>query len=206
MIRVLLIDDHQLITDSIKNAIKCKADIQVVGTIKDASLGLKLCTELTPDIIITDVCTDNGSSGIVATQEIKKAFPPIKIIVMSGFEEVSYIPSAIEAGADAFISKSRPLNDFVDMIYNVMQGEKHFPSPIQIPTASGHAPFSTRELEVLTLLCKSYKREEIAQELCISVGTVKRHIENMLEKSGCTSAMELAVHVTSNGWITTKQT
>ncbi len=205
MIKVLLIDDHQSILDSFNSVISCEKDIKLVGTLTDASKALDACKDLEPHVVLTDVCTENGNSGIVATSDIKKQYPHIKVIVMSGFDEISYIPSAKESGASAFLSKARPIHDFIQMIRAVNKGQESFPQPMQIPTASGQMPFTQREIEVLHLLCRSYKREEIADALCISLGTLKRHIENMLEKSGCTSAMELAVYVTGNGWINTIQ-
>ncbi len=204
MIKLLLIDDHQLILDSFSSIINMHKDIILVEMLTDASKALAACREHRPDVVLTDVRTENDSSGIDATKKIKKYFPKIHVIVMSGFDEISYIPSAKEAGADAFLSKARPIEEFIGMIKKVMVGEGTFPSPIQIPTAEGQSAYSSRELEILRLLCKAYKREEIATELSISLGTVKRHIENMLTKSECKTTMELAVYVTRKGWIESK--
>ncbi len=201
MIKLLLIDDHQSILDSFSSVIKQNKDIQLVEMLTDASKALSICNKHKIDVVLTDVRTANDESGIEATKQIKKTFPNIRVIVMSGFDEISYIPTAIEAGADAFVSKTRPIQEFVEMIKKVMVGEGSFPHPILIPTIGGQASYSSRELEILRLLCKAYKREEIATELSISVGTVKRHIENMLTKSGCKTTMELAVYVIGKGWI-----
>ncbi len=204
MIKVLLIDDHQSVLDSFTSVISHEEDMKLIGTLTDASFALQACRKFKPHVVLTDVCTDNSSSGIDAAKEIKATYPEIKIIIMSGFDEISYIPNAIAVGANAFLSKTRPIHEFVDMIRKVMEGEGSFPEPVEIPTVKGLPPFSQRELEVLRLLCKAYKREEIAKKLDITPGTIKRHVENMLLKSGCDTTMELAVYVTSNGWITTK--
>ncbi len=205
MIKVLLIDDHQSILDSFTSVISCEKDITLVGRLTDASKALEVCEEVEPDVVLTDVRTTSEETGIEVAKKIKRDFPHVRVIVMSGFDEISYIPNAIAAGADAFLSKTRPIHEFITMIRNVMKGKGSFPQPIQIPTVDGNPPFSIRELEVLRLLCKAYKREEISAELAISNGTLKRHIENMLLKAGCQSTMELAVYVTSNGWINAKK-
>ncbi len=201
MIKVLIIDDHRSILDAFGNMIDSQADMELVGSITSTHDALELCKTLIPDVVLTDINIDSNNSGIELTRAIKLDFKNIKIIVMSGFDEISYIPSAKEAGADAFLSKSRPIPEFIDMIRLVLKGEGTFPEPITIPTESGQSPFSEREIEVLRLLCRSYSREEIAEELCIAPGTVKRHLENMLTKSGCKKTMELVVHVIGKGWI-----
>ncbi len=201
MIKVLMIDDHRSILDAFSNVINAQDDMTLVGCVTETREVLPMCKQLSPDIVLTDISIDTHSSGIELTKNIKKSYPNIKVIVMSGFDEISYIPGAKEAGADAFLSKTRPIPEFIEMIHAVLKGEGTFPEPITIPTAQGQSPFSEREIEVLRLLCQSYSREEIAEELNIATGTVKRHLENMLIKSGCKKTMELVVLVISKGWI-----
>ncbi len=201
MIRVLIIDDHRSILDAFSSMINAQEDMSLVGSLTSTKEALQYCYDLLPDVVLTDISIDKHNSGIELTQKIKDRFKSAKVIVMSGFDEISYIPDAKAVGADAFLSKSRPIPEFIDMIRAVMKGEGTFPDPITIPTASGQSPFSDREIEVLRLLCRSYSREEIAEELNIAQGTVKRHMENMLIKSGCKKTMELVVHVIGNGWI-----
>ncbi len=203
MIKILMIDDHQSILDAFSNVINAEKDMKLVGSINNTKETLSLCKRFSPNVVLTDINIDAYNSGIELTKNIKELYPKIKVIVMSGFDEISYIPGAREAGADAFLSKSRPIPEFIEMIRLVMCGEGTFPEPITIPTATGQSPYSDREIEVLRLLCRSYGRDEIAEELGISSGTVKRHLENMLIKSGCKKTMELVVHVISNGWIST---
>ncbi len=201
MIKILMIDDHRSILDAFSNVINAQDGLKLVGCLTDTNTVLECCKSLSPDVVLTDISIETANTGIEVTKMIKESFPETKVIVMSGFDEISYIPSAKEAGADAFLSKSRPIPEFIEMIHAVMKGEGTFPEPVTIPTARGHSPFSEREIEVLRLLCKSYTREEIAEELKIASGTVKRHMENMLIKSGCKKTMELVVLVISKGWI-----
>ncbi len=204
MIKVLIIDDHKSVLDAFSNVINAKDDMELVGSFTTTAFAVELCQKLKPDVVLTDISVEAGDSGIMMTKKLKSQISDIKVIVMSGFDEISYIPGAKSAGADAFLSKSRPIEEFVDMIRAVINGEGGFPEPVRIPTASGESPFTERELELLRLLCHSYTRKEIADEMGIATGTVKRHLENMLIKSDCKNAMELVVYVIGNGWISAK--
>ncbi len=204
MIKVFIVDDHKSVLDSFRNIVETEQDMEIVGSSSDAKSVVSLCKEVAPHLVLTDVSMEKSDSGITLTEKLKFEFPEIKVIVMSGFDEISYIPKAKEAGADAFLSKSESIESFVDMIRAVMNGEGSFPKTPQIPTAVGEAPFTERELEILRLLCHSYTRKEIADEMHIAEGTVKRHIENMLTKSNLKSTMELVIFVIGNGWISSK--
>ncbi len=204
MIKVFIVDDHKSVLDAFSSIIDTQADMEFIGSTTNVNAVAQLCKDLAPDVLLTDISMEDNTSGIALTENLKALYPDIKIIVMSGFDEISYIPGAKNAGADAFLSKSRPIDEFIAMIRAVVKGEGSFPEPIQIPTASGESPFTDRELEVLRLLCQSFSRKEIADEMGIALGTVKRHMENMLLKSGCKNAMELVVHVVGNGWISAK--
>ncbi len=203
MIRVFIVDDHKSVLDAFSNVIDREADMTFIGSATSTEFVSSICQKLRPDVVLTDISMEQNDSGIELCEQLKKTYPEIKIIVMSGFDEISYIPGAKLAGADAFLSKSRPIEEFVDMIRAVMKNEGTFPEPVQIPTVNGESPFTDREIEVLRLLCRSHSRQEIADEMGIALGTVKRHLENMLAKADCKSAMELVVHVIGNGWIAT---
>ncbi len=201
MIKVFIVDDHQSVLDSFSNVIDAQSDMKHVGSANSTKGVIEQCKMLMPDVVLSDVSMENNDSGIILTEKLKFEFPQLKVIVMSGFDEISYIPEAKKAKADAFLSKSKTIYDFVEMIRAVMKGEGTFPETLQIPTANGEAPFTERELEILRLLCHSYSRKEIADEIKIAEGTVKRHIENMLAKSNCKSTMDLVIYVVGNGWI-----
>ncbi len=201
MIRVFIADDHMSVLDAFKSIVTAEKDMNFVGFATTGNDAINQCKMLNPDVVLTDISMESGDSGIKLAKQIKMDLPDTKIIVMSGFDEISYIPEAKKAGADAFLSKATPISEFIKMIRAVMRGEKSFPKEVQIPTASGEAPFTERELEIMRLLCHSYSRKEIAEAMHIAEGTVKRHLENMLMKSGCKSSLELVVFVVGNGWI-----
>lgn len=201
MNKVLIVDDHESMCDSLFNALKNTGDFVIVGTLKSALYAELYCMKLKPDLVLMDVCTEGGASGLEATKVIREKHPDIKVIVMSGFDEITYAPRAKEAGANAFVFKSKSLDYFVKVAKGVMEGESFFPEPKTIPTSMGEAPLTEREMEILRLICKHMTNKEIAEELFISEHTVKYHKSNMLAKTGFSKTVDLAFHMISNGLI-----
>ncbi len=201
MYRVIIVDDHESVCDSLSLALHETEAFKVIGTLSNAEYALAYCEKLSPDLILLDVCTEAGASGLEAAQLIRSEFPNIKIIVMSGFEEITYSDRAKAAGADAFVLKSKSLDFFQQTALGVMKGETYFPQAKKIPMPLGEAPLTEREMEVLRLICKHMSSREIADALFISENTVKYHKANMLAKTGFSKTVELAFYMLSNGWI-----
>jgi len=201
MHKVLIVDDHESMSDSLSHALTNTDLFTVVGSLKSAEHAELYCMKLRPDLVLMDVCTEGGASGIEATKTIRGKYPDIKVIVMSGFDEITYGPRAKEAGAQAFVFKSKSLDYFVQVAEGVMAGERFFPEPKTIPTVMGEAPLTEREMEVLRLVCKHMTNKEIADELFITEHTVKYHKSNMLAKTGFKKAVDLAFYMISNGLI-----
>ena len=201
LIKVMIIDDHHVVRDSFRKVFSKANGFQVVKELTTAFLAVDECIAIKPDLLLMDVCTEGGYSGLDALKRIKDIFPDMKVIIMSGFDEISYAPRAKALGADAFVFKSKSIDFFLDTAKKVINGETYFPEPKKIPVPQGEVPLSEREMEILRLLCGHKSRAEVAEELFISDKTVKRHVENMLEKTGFSSTVELIVYVISNGWV-----
>ena len=201
LIKVLIVDDHKSMRDSFESEFCAENGFEVVGSVASAVYSEVECRLKRPDLVIMDVCTEGGESGLDAAVKIRKNYPGIKIIVTSGFDEITYAPRAKELGAHAFIYKSDSLKYFSEVARLVLDGEYRFPEPKKIPLPIGEAPFTDREMEILRMRCKHQKAAEIAEKLNISERTVQRHIENMLSKTGAVSSLELVIYVVSNGWI-----
>ena len=202
--KVLIVDDHESICDSLTYMLEGLGDFSVVGKLPRASYAELYCQRLEPDLVFMDVCTEEGASGLDATIVIRQKFPDIKVVVMSGFDEITYVPRAREAGAHAFVYKSKNLDFFAEVARGVIQGETYWPEAKTIPMPMGEAPLTEREMEILRLLCKHMSGKEIAEELFISENTVKYHKANMLAKTGFSKAFDLAFYMISNGWINPK--
>ena len=201
LIRVLIVDDHKSMRDFLQREFTPEHGFMVIEGIGNAKEAESFCLALQPDLAIIDVCTDFGASGLDASQKILKSCPGTKIIVTSGFDEVTYMPRAKELGAHAFVYKISGGEHYREVAERVLKGEYVFPERKTIPVSSGEAPFTKRELEVLRLYCKYLTTKEIAEALVLSESTVRKHIENMREKVGAKSAMNLVAYVLSNGWI-----
>ena len=203
-IKVLVVDDHESMCDSLAITLEKAGEFTVVGKLRRADHADVYCERLKPDLVLMDVCTENGASGLDATKVIRQKFPDIKVVVMTGFDEITYAPRAKEAGAHAFVFKSKSLDFFAQVAIGVMQGKTYWPEAKTIPMPKGEAPLTEREMEVLRLLCKHMTGKEIADELYISENTVKYHKSNMLAKTGFSKAVDLAFYMISNGWINPK--
>lgn len=201
MIKVLIVEDHTSMRESLTTALTAAGDFTVVGEVSNADYALDFCKHLRPDLVLMDVCTENGASGLKAVEAIRNSCEEVKIIVMTAFDEITYIPRAKAAGANGFVYKSRSLTYFLEAAREVMAGGWVFPEPKTIPMPQGEAPLTDREMEVLRLMCKHMTNKEIAQELFISENTVKYHKMNMLGKTGFSKSVDLAFYMISNGWI-----
>ena len=201
MTDILIVEDHESMREAITSAFTATGEFAVTGEVPNANLAELYCERLHPQLILMDVCTEGNASGLAATKQIKEKYPEIKVIIMTGFDELSYLPRAREVGADGFIYKSKSFNFFIETAERVMAGETCFPEPKAIPMPAGEAPLTDREMEVLRLMCRHMSNKEIADELFVSESTVKYHKTNMLAKTGFSKSVDLAFYMISNGWI-----
>ena len=201
MYKVIIVDDHQSMCDSLTYALEGTGDFTVAGTLPAAAQAEVFCERLKPDLVLMDVCTEGSMSGLDMAKTIREKFPEMKIIIMSGFDEVTYVPRTKEIGAHAFVYKSKSLAYFIEVIHSVMQGATVYPEERSIPIPMGEVPLTVREMEVLRLMCKSMTSKEIAEELFISVGTVKYHKTNILGKTGFSKSLDLVFFMLTKGWI-----
>ena len=201
MISILIVEDHESMREAITAAFTATGKFSVIGEVPSAGFAELYCERLRPDLVLMDVCTEGGASGLTATQEINKKFPEIKVIIMTAFDELSYVSRAKAAGADGFVYKSKSFHFFIETAQRIMTGETYFPERKTVPVPTGEVPLSDREMEVLRLMCKHMTNKEIADELFISESTVKYHKTNMLAKTGFTKSVDLAFYMISNGWI-----
>ncbi len=203
MIKLLFVDDQPITLSFLENCFNDKNKYEIVGSITQAEIADLWCERKNPHAIFLDIQTkEEEFNGLMAAEIIKKKFPDIKILMMTGFDEITYLPRAKEIGVDGFISKSRPDLYFIEALDIVMKGGKIFPEEIpQIPVIKGQLPLTDREIEVLQFVCENYSNKEIADLLFVSESTVKRHIESLLRKTGRTGRSGLVAYAVAGGWI-----
>lgn len=190
MIRVVFIDDHEMVRIGVSAYLSSQPDIQIVGEAANGREGVPLVLELRPDIILMDLVMEQ-MDGIEATREIIKAWPEAKIIVVTSFLDDDKVYPAIEAGATSYLLKTSKASDIAGAIRATYQGhsvlEPEVTEKVMLRMKKGHAAapheeLTHREMEVLLLVARGKTNQEIADELFISLKTVKVHVSNILSK------------------------
>lgn len=200
MIRVLIVEDQALLRESLAKTIDAEPDMETVSQIADAADALEEARLTQPNLILMDVCTENESSGLAAASTLKQQLPHIKIIVLTGMPELTFVAQAQEAQAESFLYKNVGTEELLGVMRSTMEGYSTYPQ--QIPSShDGSLQFTELETKILQLVCAAKSRKEIAAELFISEGTVKRHISEILAKTGYDNVLRLAVNLVSEGYI-----
>lgn len=191
--KVLIVEDQSIPSELFKIYIDSSSDFKHVLSISNASLALSVCEKNDIDLILMDVLTDLGHSGLDAAAEIKKKYPHIKIIIVTSMPEYSWLSRARKIGVDSFWYKDGQKDNFLEIMLRTMKGEHIYPDEtplVHIGEATNH-DFTDRELDVLKELTSGDTNAEIAERLCISIATVKSHIQHLMEKTGFKTRTEL---------------
>ncbi|NLM77142.1 MAG: response regulator transcription factor [Ruminococcaceae bacterium] len=198
MMKIILIEDQNLLSTTLRKALEQVPDIEVVGQSDKASDAPDLCTRLQPDIVVMDVFTREGS-GIDYTARIKQAFPKIKVLVMTGVEDDRLVEAAEEAGADMFIWKNTSLEELTEFIRYAQKDYRLFPS-LNVDNGK-KASFSDLDLRIVALLAQGKSAREIASELYLGYGTVRIHISHLYASTGLKSRAQLVAYAMRAGLI-----
>lgn len=196
-IRIVITDDHEIVRDGIIAMLEEYSHIKVFGEAKSGEGVLELCEadkKNKIDLIIMDL-NMGEMDGIEATRQIKKRFPDIKILALTMIKDEEKIREMIEAGASGYIFKNSGVEELVEAIEKVVNGELYFSDEAVYSIITrkkedkdkkkpGETDLTERELEVLGLICKEFTNAEIAEKLYISVRTVDAHRRNLLQKTG----------------------
>jgi DNA-binding NarL/FixJ family response regulator len=199
MIRIVIVEDQTMLRESLERVIGAQDDMEIAGSTDDAANSLELCRDLQPDLVLMDVVTKNNASGITYAAHIRTEFPKIKIVIMTGFSEITFIDEARKAGAHSYIYKNSGYDHLFYVIRSTMQGNGVYPGP-ETPCCID-AQFNERELAVIRLVCKGKSRTEIVKELGMSEAVVKRTISAILEKTEFDNIMKFAIWAVSRGLI-----
>lgn len=202
MIRVAIVEDQTMLRESLAAAIEAEEDMRIVLSIEDAADLVGLLEAHPADLALLDVCTKNNSSGIVAAGQVKERYPQVKTVIMTGMADVTFVSKARSAQVDSFVYKNVGTRELLYVLRSTMEGYSTFPAA-KACTAPELELLTPTEIEILQLVCEAKDRRQIAAELYMSEGTVKRHISEMLAKTGYDSILKLAVRAVSCGAITT---
>jgi NarL family two-component system response regulator LiaR len=206
-IKVMVVDDHPVVRDGLKNIFLVFNDLQLAGEAENGSEALALCQQATPDVILMDILMP-GMDGIQATQSILQQHPQVKIIILTSYPEDDLVQRSLEAGAIGYVLKNASIDDLADAIRAAYSGQ-----PTLAPEATSaliHAKtgpakpggdLSPREREVLALIAQGLNNEEIAERLVISPSTAKNHVSACIQKLGASNRAEAAALAVRNGLI-----
>ena len=205
MIRLAVVDDHPAIVAALEAAIRDRADIDLVGSTTTAASALEFVERTSPDVVVCDLWLDGEPAGLdvlaALTAAERRGVP--RVVVLSGFDQPSFLRAAFEGGAAGYLSKSSPVESIVDAILAVARGETRFP-PVTL-RALRDAPRrpSAREMGAIRLLARGASNDEIAVGLGISIKTVESHLRRLFGRYGVLSRTELAMLAVREGWLGT---
>ncbi|QVI24359.1 response regulator transcription factor [Nocardia tengchongensis] len=182
-IRVLIVDDQQLVRAGLRMLCHTAADLEVIGEASGGSDAVRLAADLTPDVILMDLRMP-GMDGIRATERILAARPTARVLALTTFDDDDHLYPALEAGACGFLVKDAAPADLLDGIRRAATGER---------------PFSPDVLHRLALLTEGLSNAEIAARLVLGVTTVKTHVTNLMAKTGSPNRVRLAIYGLRHG-------
>jgi len=184
-IRILSVDDHPLLHEGIAIVVRNNPDMVLIGEAFNGREAMQKFRELRPDVTLLDLRLPD-MSGIDTMIAIRAEFPDARIIMLTTFEGDAEIQRALQAGARAYLLKSTPPKELVEVIRKVHAGKKPIPTEIAAHLAEhyGDEPLTGREIEVLRQVAEGNRNRDIAEKLFISEETVKVHIKHLMEKLG----------------------
>jgi len=186
-IRVCSVDDHPLLHEGLATVIRNEADMVMVAEASSGREGIQQFREHKPDVTLMDLRLPD-MSGIDATIAILSEFPNARIVILTTFAGDVEIQRALEAGARAYILKSMPPKELVEVIRQVHAGKKRIPAEIASHLAEHYSDeaLTSREIEVLRQIAGGNRNRDIAEKLFITEETVKVHVKHIMEKLGAT--------------------
>lgn len=200
---VLIVEDDPMARMLFEIYLKKSGKYRIVAAIESASVAEFYCRTNQVDLIIMDVCTAYHASGLDAAKEIKKTHPKIRIMVVTGQPECDFMDRAKAAGVDSFWYKEPSEEAIMSVIDRTMNGESIYPDSVPV-LKIGNAlstEFTECELIILRELTSGDTDEEIAQNLNLSIWTVRKYVKIMLEKTNFKSRTQLAVAARETGLV-----
>jgi two-component system response regulator NreC len=211
-IRLLLVDDHEVVRAGLRMLLGAEPDMEIVGEAGSGEGAQELARSLRPDVVLMDVAMP-GLGGIEATRRIKAASPGVAVLALTMHEDEQYFFEMLNAGAAGYVPKRAAPDDLASAIRAVSRGEvftypslarvlvREYRAVAQSERHTAGTRLTPREIEVLIHIAEGCTNREIAELLCLSVKTVDRHRENILQKLNLHSRVELVKYAIEKGLI-----
>ena len=209
--RILIADDHSIVRSGLRKVLDAKPDMEVVAEAEDGAEAVEKALKEEVHLVILDVSMPR-KTGIQAAAELRKRKPELRVLMLSMHDSEQFLFEALKAGASGYVLKSGADTDIVDAVRAAMRGDSYlYPSAVTTLVRDyverggrGEEQFDVltpRELEVLKLIAEAYTSKEIAKALWISIKTVERHRQNILDKLGMRDRVELTRYAIRRGLI-----
>ncbi len=209
-VRVLIADDHEVVRTGIKSILSTDSEIDVVGEATTGEQAVAMAVELNPDVVLLDIRMP-GNDGLNALGRIKLDRPQMPIVVLSTYDNPTYVARAVALGANGYLMKTATQTEVVDAVKRVSSGEniwtreelRRVTGALATPRLSDdiEVPLTKRESDVLRQLAHGLTNKEIAQALGISYETVKEHVQHILRKVGVADRTQAAVWAVRKGLV-----
>jgi NarL family two-component system response regulator LiaR len=210
-ITVMIVDDHEMVRKGAKGYLEAQLEIVVVAEAESGEEAVRLTREYIPDVVLMDLVMP-GMDGVEATRKVKDISPRTQIIILTSFHEDEHIFPALQAGAISYLLKDVKARELVQAIQRASKGEatlhprvaarliKQF-SQGEPERSTLFTELTEREVEVLTLIARGFTNQKIAEDLVISIGTVKGHVSNILSKLHMADRTQAAVYAWQEGLV-----
>ncbi len=209
--RILIADDHSIVRSGLRKVLDARPDMEVVAEAEDGAEAVEKALAEDVHLAILDVSMPR-KTGIQAAAELHKRKPDLRLVMLSMHDSEQFLFEALKAGASGYVLKSAADTDIVDAVRAAMRGDSYlYPSAVTAMVRDyvdrggrGEEQFDVltpRELEVLKLIAEAHTSKEIASELWISIKTVERHRQNILDKLGMSDRVELTRYAIRRGLI-----
>lgn len=208
MIKVLLVDDHEMVRLGVSTYLSIQPDIEVVGEASDGQEGVEKTLSLRPDVILMDLVMDN-MDGITATKEILAQWPQAKILIVTSYIDDEKVFPAIQAGASGYLLKTSSAQEIAEAVRKTIVGERVIEEEVSEKIQNQdyanqyflYEELTNREREVLDLIAQGKSNQEIAEILFITLKTVKTHVSNILAKLGVEDRTQAAIYAFKHGLV-----
>jgi len=211
LIHVLIVDDHPVFRHGLRSLLSSQADFCVVGEIESGVEVLPFISKHTVDIILLDIKMQ-GQSGIEVARRLRHSHPDIKIIILTTYDDESYLRQCMEAGVNGYLLKSVSHEVLPIRIREVMQGETVLSQKMMSPVISNYrklaieqahqiAQLSCDDLEILNAMANGATNKDIAEQFFWSEATVKRKIQEIIEKLDTSNRVQAIAEAIRRGWI-----
>src|SRR6478735_8074365 len=213
-ISVLLADDHIVVRQGLRALLMAEEDINIVGEADNGRQAVQLAKKLLPDVVVMDIAMP-VLNGLEATRQITRTIPSTKVLVLSSYSDDEYVQQLTEAGAAGYLIKQTAATDLLKAIREAQRGNAYFSPSIAKrlrdqcreafvsgqPVKKRGDYLTTREAEVLQLIAEGQANKQIAAELCISIKTVEKHRQQVMNKLNIHDGAGLTRHAISRGII-----